>query len=87
MHAKAMGEDPFAHRVHRYQVIKLFSRFGKIVREDFLWHKTGPREGQPRGCCFVEYATRAVSWGAAGCVDMYTVGDQRRYFVHQCRKP
>jgi len=44
----------------RYQVLKLFGKYGRIVREDFLWHRTGPKEGQPKGCCFVEFSTTEV---------------------------
>jgi RNA recognition motif-containing protein len=38
----------------------VFGKFGKIVKEEFMWHKDGPRRGQPRGYCFVEFATHEV---------------------------
>jgi RNA recognition motif-containing protein len=39
-------------------VLKLMRGFGKLTRCDYLWHVTGPKRGQPRGYCFVEYDTR-----------------------------
>ncbi|KAG8092383.1 hypothetical protein GUJ93_ZPchr0012g19956 [Zizania palustris] len=41
-------------------IIKMFSPFGKIVSEDFLWHTRGPKRGEPRGYAFVQYTTREV---------------------------
>lgn len=46
--------------VPRYHVLKMFTPFGKIKREEFLWHTHGPKRGEPRGYAFVEYATREV---------------------------
>ena len=45
-------------RVNEYMILKLFAKYGKIVREQFMWHHTGPRRGEPRGFCFVEYKTK-----------------------------
>ncbi|EXC05972.1 hypothetical protein L484_014242 [Morus notabilis] len=39
----------------------MFSPFGKIVSEDFLWHTRGPKRGEPRGFAFVQYSTKEVS--------------------------
>jgi len=47
--------------VCRYHVLKMFTPFGKIKREEFLWHTYGPKRGEPRGYAFVEYTTREVS--------------------------
>ena len=53
----------------RGAVIKLFEPFGRIARFDYMWHTHGPRRGEPRGFCFVEYkrhevrATPATSGG------------------------
>lgn len=33
---------------------------------DFLFHKSGPMEGQPRGYCFVNFNTREVGEGGRG---------------------
>jgi hypothetical protein len=45
----------------RSDVIKMFSPFGKITAEDFLWHTRGPKQGEPRGYAFVQYTTKEVS--------------------------
>lgn len=45
----------------RSQVIKMFSPYGKIISEDFLWHRHGPRRGEPRGFAFIQFSTREVS--------------------------
>lgn len=44
----------------RYALVKLFEPFGKITLMDFLFHWTGPKRGQPRGYCFLEYSTKQV---------------------------
>ncbi|MQL78042.1 hypothetical protein Taro_010470 [Colocasia esculenta] len=36
----------------------MFSPFGKIVSEDFLWHTRGPKRGEPRGYAFIQYSTK-----------------------------
>lgn len=45
----------------RAALIKMFSPYGKIVSEDFLWHTRGPKRGVPRGFAFIEYSTKEVS--------------------------
>jgi hypothetical protein len=44
----------------RSSIIKMFSSFGRIVSEDFLLHKRGPKRGEPRGYAFVQYSTKEV---------------------------
>lgn len=44
----------------RYTLIQLFSRYGKLSKLDFLFHKSGPFKGKPRGYAFVEYADAEV---------------------------
>lgn len=46
--------------IHRYTLIQVFSKFGKISKMDYLFHKTGPLKGKPRGYAFVEYVNHAV---------------------------
>lgn len=46
------------HRLTEYQVIKMFSPFGKICFEEFMWHRHGPRKGEPRGFAFIEFSKR-----------------------------
>ncbi|XP_043715089.1 probable RNA-binding protein 18 isoform X2 [Telopea speciosissima] len=45
-------------RITEALLIKLFSPFGKIVSEDFLWHTRGPKRGEPRGFAFIQYSSR-----------------------------
>ncbi|XP_024027563.1 probable RNA-binding protein 18 isoform X1 [Morus notabilis] len=45
-------------RITEAALIKMFSPFGKIVSEDFLWHTRGPKRGEPRGFAFVQYSTK-----------------------------
>ncbi len=47
-------------RLKRYHIIKLFQPFGQIVRQHFLWHKYGPKRGEPKGFCFIEFSTKEV---------------------------
>ncbi|KAK0569071.1 hypothetical protein OC861_001313 [Tilletia horrida] len=41
-----------------YTLIQVYSKHGKVAKLDFLFHKSGPQKGKPRGFAFVEYATR-----------------------------
>ncbi|KAK4048125.1 hypothetical protein OIV83_004995 [Microbotryomycetes sp. JL201] len=41
--------------VDEYSLMQLCSRHGKITKLDFLFHKTGPLKGKPRGYAFVEF--------------------------------
>ncbi|XP_032802594.2 putative RNA-binding protein 18 [Petromyzon marinus] len=45
-------------RVTEFHLLKILQKFGHIKEFDFLFHKSGPLEGQPRGYCFVNYETR-----------------------------
>ncbi|CAG8606471.1 14513_t:CDS:2 [Ambispora leptoticha] len=44
--------------IDEYTVVKLFEPYGKITHLDYLFHKSGPRRGQPRGYCFLEYSRK-----------------------------
>ena len=43
-------------------MLQVFSKFGKISKLDFLFHKTGPSKGKPRGYAFVEYKDKEVGY-------------------------
>ncbi|KAK8965205.1 Serine/arginine-rich splicing factor RSZ21 [Platanthera guangdongensis] len=45
-------------RITEANVIKMFSPYGKIISEDFLWHTQGPKKGEPRGYAFIQYETK-----------------------------
>lgn len=38
----------------------MFSKFGKISKLDYLFYKTGPLKGKPRGYAFVEFSSKDV---------------------------
>ncbi|KAL1319408.1 hypothetical protein HN51_071702 [Arachis hypogaea] len=44
-------------RITEAALLRMFSPFGKIVSEDFLWHTRGPKRGEPRGFAFIQYST------------------------------
>ncbi|KAJ8481063.1 hypothetical protein ONZ45_g15433 [Pleurotus djamor] len=45
--------------VDEYSLLQVFSKFGKVTKLDFLFHKTGALKGKPRGYAFVEYGSKA----------------------------
>eukprot|EP00066_Takifugu_rubripes_P013986 XP_011603252.1 PREDICTED: probable RNA-binding protein 18 isoform X2 [Takifugu rubripes] len=45
-------------RITEFHLVKLLEKFGHVKQFDFLFHKSGPLEGQPRGYCFVNFNTR-----------------------------
>ncbi|TFK37034.1 hypothetical protein BDQ12DRAFT_685713 [Crucibulum laeve] len=44
--------------VDEYSLLKIFSKFGKVSKLDFLFHKTGLLKGKPRGYAFIEYGNK-----------------------------
>ncbi|KAI0916348.1 hypothetical protein AcV5_003314 [Taiwanofungus camphoratus] len=44
------------HSVDEYTLLQVFTKFGKVSKLDYLFHKTGPMKGKPRGYAFVEYS-------------------------------
>ncbi|KAI5478608.1 single-stranded nucleic acid binding protein [Pseudohyphozyma bogoriensis] len=44
--------------VDEYTLMQVCAKHGKIAKLDYLFHKTGPSKGKPRGYAFVEYATK-----------------------------
>ncbi|KAG5108883.1 hypothetical protein JHK84_045790 [Glycine max] len=45
-------------RITEAALLKMFSPYGKIISEDFLWHTRGPKRGEPRGFAFIQYSTK-----------------------------
>ncbi|TFK24094.1 hypothetical protein FA15DRAFT_619793 [Coprinopsis marcescibilis] len=41
--------------VDEYALLSIFNKFGKVTKLDYLFHKSGPLKGKPRGYAFVEY--------------------------------
>ncbi|KAJ7269966.1 hypothetical protein C8J57DRAFT_1324156 [Mycena rebaudengoi] len=46
------------HPHNRYALLQIFSKFGRVTKLDFLFHKTGLLKGKPRGYAFVEYGNK-----------------------------
>lgn len=44
----------------RSGLLKIFSKCGKVSRLDYLFHKSGPAKGKPRGYAFVEFSDPKV---------------------------
>lgn len=59
----AWSPDASAVSSARFHLVKLLEKFGHVKQFDFLFHKSGPLEGQPRGYCFVNFNTREVRAG------------------------
>ncbi|TPX74372.1 hypothetical protein CcCBS67573_g04356 [Chytriomyces confervae] len=47
--------------VTEFRLKKIFEKFGQITKLDFLWHKTGPKLGHPKGSAFVKFENEASS--------------------------
>ncbi|KAF5353869.1 hypothetical protein D9756_007306 [Leucocoprinus leucothites] len=47
--------------VDEYTLVQVFSKFGKLTSVDYLFHKSGPLKGKPRGYAFIKYADENVS--------------------------
>ncbi|XP_072908636.1 probable RNA-binding protein 18 isoform X2 [Hemitrygon akajei] len=56
-------------RLTEYNLLKLLQKFGKVKQFDFLFHKSGPLEGQPRGYCFVNFETKEEAERAIQCLN------------------
>ncbi|XP_061118735.1 probable RNA-binding protein 18 [Conger conger] len=56
-------------KITEYHLVKLLERFGKVKQFDFLFHKSGPLEGQPRGYCFVNFQTKEEAERAIQCLN------------------
>ena len=55
-------------KITEYHLVKLLERFGRVQQFDFLFHKSGPMEGQPRGYCFVNFQSRGEAERAIRCL-------------------
>ncbi|GAA5902678.1 hypothetical protein JCM6882_004040 [Rhodosporidiobolus microsporus] len=52
-----------------YLLMQVCARHGKIAKLDYLFHKTGPQKGKPRGYAFVEYSTKEEAQRALGALN------------------
>ncbi|XP_073231936.1 probable RNA-binding protein 18 [Porites lutea] len=42
-------------RLSEYNILKILQPYGEIQNLELLFHKSGVKEGEPRGYCFVEF--------------------------------
>ncbi|KAJ1982775.1 hypothetical protein H4R35_000134 [Dimargaris xerosporica] len=66
--------------VDEYAILKLFEPFGKIKKLDYMFHRHGPKRGQPRGYCFLEYVDSEQAQKAVDALNGRTL-KQRRLVV------
>lgn len=38
-------------------LIKIFQPYGTIIQVNYIWHRSGPLKGQPKGFAFIEFQT------------------------------
>ena len=50
-----------AYWTYRLAMVKILQKYGTLKKFDFLYHKSGPDIGKPRGYCFVTYENKHVS--------------------------
>ena len=46
----------------RYHLLQLLQRYEGFTKLNFLWHAQGPKRGEPRDYCFVEFDSAEVSY-------------------------
>ncbi|XP_078006271.1 putative RNA-binding protein 18 isoform X1 [Phascolarctos cinereus] len=61
--------SPHLQEAKWYHLLKLLQKFGKVKQFDFLFHKSGALEGQPRGYCFVNFETKQEAEQAIQCLN------------------
>ncbi|KAI3972067.1 hypothetical protein MKW92_032885 [Papaver armeniacum] len=54
-------------RITEPVLIKMFSPYGKIESEEFLWHTRGPKRGDPHGFAFIQFSTKEKMNGRLAC--------------------
>ncbi|XP_071949991.1 probable RNA-binding protein 18 [Antedon mediterranea] len=56
-------------RLTEFNLLKILKRYGDVKKFDFLFHKTGPNQGKPRGYCFASYSTKEEASNAILLLD------------------
>ncbi|XP_072179897.1 uncharacterized protein [Diadema setosum] len=56
-------------RISEFCLLKLLQKYGKIEQFDFLFHKSGPNQGKPRGYCFVSFEKKTDAVHALHALD------------------
>ncbi|WWC72043.1 uncharacterized protein I206_106003 [Kwoniella pini CBS 10737] len=44
--------------IDEFTLIQIFSKYGKITKLDFMFHKTGVLKGKPRGFAFIQFSDK-----------------------------
>ncbi|KAJ4474425.1 hypothetical protein J3R30DRAFT_677396 [Lentinula aciculospora] len=55
--------------VDEYTLLQIFTKFGKVTKLDFLFHKSGALKGKPRGYAFLEYGSHNEAQRALNSVN------------------
>ncbi|GJJ13004.1 hypothetical protein Clacol_007253 [Clathrus columnatus] len=71
--------------VDEYVLAQLFSKYGKISKMDFLFHKSGPQKGKPRGYAFIEFSIQDSAINALAALNDKLLRGRRMVvtFAHQ----
>ncbi|XP_076048703.1 putative RNA-binding protein 18 isoform X2 [Oratosquilla oratoria] len=64
-------------RLTEFQLLKMVRKFGELAEYDFLFHRTGPLAGQPRGYAFVTYKNPQNAKTAMNAMDGFTILGRR----------
>ncbi|XP_050700058.1 probable RNA-binding protein 18 [Eriocheir sinensis] len=56
-------------RLREFQLLKMMEKFGTLVEFDFLYHRSGPQAGQPRGYAFVTFQSPQAARSAMRVLD------------------
>ncbi|XP_052788926.1 probable RNA-binding protein 18 [Mya arenaria] len=56
-------------KITEFALLKILQKFGSLERFDFLYHKTGPDQGKPRGYCFASFSSREDALKAMKSLD------------------
>ncbi|KAL3870543.1 hypothetical protein ACJMK2_038596 [Sinanodonta woodiana] len=56
-------------RITEFALLKILQKHGSLTKFDFLYHKSGPDQGKPRGYCFASYSSREEAENARRKLD------------------
>ncbi|TEB05094.1 RNA-binding domain-containing protein [Coprinellus micaceus] len=73
--------------VDEYTLLRVFSKFGKVTKLDFLFHKAGPMKGKPRGYAFIEYSTDTDAQRALGMANDKLLRGRKITVTHAQQAP
>lgn len=63
--------------ITEYNILQVLKKCGKIKQFDFLVHRTGALQGQPRGFCFVSYENKVDAIDAISKLNDKKVGNKK----------